>query len=120
MLLCCLAVSISGCGEDVTGPPPDNSAAFEQQRQAALATTSEPRFEDFRAECSAYHETMSRVRALEELMDRREATDAQINEWTTLSETLQAQRARLLATMAQERFSQSDREAMRWLMGSGN
>ena len=53
-------------------------------------------------------------------MHRREATQAQIEEWTRLSETLQTQRSELLATMSQEQFSTKDREAMRWIMGSGN
>ena len=120
VLLFTLTLSLAGCSEDVTGAPPENKAAFDKQRQDALATTSAPKFEAFRVLCSTYHASLEKARTLEELMHRREATQAQIEEWTRLSETLQTQRSELLATMSQEQFSTKDREAMRWIMGSGN
>lgn len=109
-----------GCGQDATPAPKGDPAAFEKARQTSLENAKDPRFKEFKEQCDAYHATQARLRTLEELMSRRAASEAEIAEWQSLSLTQKSQQLALQAYMAQDGFSQSDRETMRWMMNSGN
>ena len=109
-----------GCGQDVTPPAKGDRAAFEKARQASQEHAADPRFDEFSQQCDRYHTTQTRVRSLEVLMSRREASEAEIAEWQALSSTLETQRSDLLAFIAQDRFSNEDRDTMRWIMNPGN
>ena len=109
-----------GCGQDATPSPKGDRAAFEKARQASQEHAADPRFDEFSQQCDRYHTTQTRVRSLEELMSRREASEADIAEWQSLSSTLETQRSDLLAFIEQDRFSIEDRDTMRWIMNPGN
>jgi hypothetical protein len=119
-VLSCLLLLASGCSDDSTQAPSSDREGFEEARQDALETAADPRFDEFRSQCVEYHATMARVQGLEKLMSRREASEAQIAEWKELSEQFQMEHRGLLAYMTQDRFSNSDHQAMRWLMSPGN
>lgn len=109
-----------GCEQDATTSPKGDRAAFEKARQTSQEHIADPRFDEFRQLCARYHTTQNRVRSLELLMSRREASEAEIAEWQTLSTTLDSQRSDLLAYIAQDGFSREDRDTMRWIMNPGN